>query len=86
MEAHIISIWQCQCYPHLLYYDFHKVVYGPKWLDDQMNTRYPETYEVDFANTERLKKSPIIYMQNLLNTDWIIVSCNSELVCSIPAP
>ena len=35
----------------------------------KMNTRYPEIYEVDFAHTERLKKSPIIYMQNLLNTE-----------------
>ena len=26
-----------------------------------------EQYEVNFANTERLNKSPIIYMQNLLN-------------------
>jgi len=32
-----------------------------------MKTREKETYEVQFANTERLKKSPIIYMQRLLN-------------------
>ena len=30
-------------------------------------TRYPEEFQVQHANTERLKKSPIIYMQNLLN-------------------
>ena len=32
-----------------------------------MITRNPEVYKVQFANTERLKKSPIIYMQELLN-------------------
>ena len=32
-----------------------------------MNTRYEEPFEVQHANTERLKRSPIIYMQNLLN-------------------
>ena len=33
----------------------------------QMKTRQKEIYKVQFANTERLKKSPIIYMQRLLN-------------------
>ena len=33
----------------------------------EMNTRNAEKFKVQFANTERLKKSPIIYMQNLLN-------------------
>ena len=33
----------------------------------QMNTRNQDTFKVQFANTERLKKSPIIYMQKLLN-------------------
>ena len=32
-----------------------------------MNTRNIEKYKVEFANTERFKTSPIIYMQNLLN-------------------
>ena len=32
-----------------------------------MDTRHPEKFKVQHANTERLKKSPIIYMQNLLN-------------------
>ena len=32
-----------------------------------MNTRNIEKYKVEYANTERLKTSPIIYMQNLLN-------------------
>ena len=32
-----------------------------------METRKQEKYKVDHANTERLKKSAIIYMQNLLN-------------------
>ena len=34
-----------------------------------VNTRQHEMYEVQHANTERLKRSPIIYMQNLLNED-----------------
>ena len=33
----------------------------------EMITRNPEVYKVQFANTERLKNSPIIYMQELLN-------------------
>ena len=32
-----------------------------------MVTRFEENFEVDFAHTERLKNSPIIYMQKLLN-------------------
>ena len=32
-----------------------------------MATRHDEKFKVQFANTERLKKSPIIYMQKLLN-------------------
>ena len=32
-----------------------------------MKTRHEEKYRVQFANTDRLKNSPIIYMQNLLN-------------------
>jgi hypothetical protein len=34
-----------------------------------MNTRSEEKYRVQFANTGRLQKSPIIYMQKLLNED-----------------
>ena len=33
----------------------------------QMETRNPDKYQVQYANTERLKKSAVIYMQNLLN-------------------
>ena len=33
----------------------------------QMETRFEETFEINHANTERLKNSPIIYMQRLLN-------------------
>ena len=35
----------------------------------QMNTRNVEKYKVQHAYTERLKKSAIIYMQNILNED-----------------
>ena len=34
---------------------------------DNMDTRHPDKFKVQHSNTERLKKSPIIYMQNLLN-------------------
>ena len=33
----------------------------------KMKTRKPLKYKVKFANTERLKKAAILYMQNLLN-------------------
>ena len=33
----------------------------------EADTRFPEIYQVEHANTERYRKSPIIYMQNLLN-------------------
>ena len=32
-----------------------------------METRKPEKFTVQHSNTERLKRSPIIFMQNLLN-------------------
>ena len=35
-----------------------------------MNTRSSKKYEVQFAHTGRLEKSPFIYMQNLLNQDY----------------
>ena len=41
-----------------------------------MITRFEEEYEIDSANTERLKNSPIIYMQRLLNNKWVLV-CSS---------
>ena len=34
-----------------------------------MDTRKPEEFKVQHANTDRLLKSSIIYMQNLLNDD-----------------
>ena len=34
-----------------------------------MNTRKNDKFKVQFANTGRLQKSPIIYMQNLLNQE-----------------
>ena len=33
----------------------------------RMDTRNPDICNVNFATTERLKISPVIYMQNLLN-------------------
>ena len=37
--------------------------------EHQMNTRNNEVYKVYHANTKRFQKSPIIFMQNLLNED-----------------
>ena len=34
-----------------------------------MQTRDPESYKVTFAHTQRLKNSPVIYMQGLLNQE-----------------
>ena len=38
--------------------------------ENMHESRYPEKYKVLRANTDRLQKSSIIYMQNLLNTDY----------------
>ena len=35
--------------------------------DNQMNKRHSEKYKVQHANTARLQKFSIIYMQNMLN-------------------
>ena len=32
-------------------------------------TRNPEKFKVEFARTERLKNSPLIYMQKMLNNE-----------------
>ena len=34
-----------------------------------MKTRNPERFKVQFSNTERWRKSAVIYMQSLLNED-----------------
>ena len=43
----------------------------------EMETRNKEKYEITYAKTSRFKKSPIIYMQRLLNMNinmkWIFV-------------
>ena len=41
----------------------------PENENTHMNTRFHEEYEVLFSNTERMKQSSIIYMQNLLNEE-----------------
>ena len=35
--------------------------------EHQMKTRHKEKFKVSMAHTEKMKKSPIIYMQRLLN-------------------
>ena len=49
----------------------------------QIDTRKPEKYQVQHANTERLNKSAVIYMQNLLNEtqifpELILWSCQTS--------
>ena len=50
--------------------------------DDEsiMNRRKSEKYKVIKAKTTRLKNSPIIYMQNLLNSDYEKL-CNDKKLC-----
>ena len=50
-------------------HDKLKDLFPEKQKLHSMNTRHSEKYEVLFANTERMKKSSIIYMQNLLNSN-----------------
>ena len=40
-----------------------------KEKNHKMEIKKSEAYDVNFANTERMKKSSIIYLQNLLNND-----------------
>ena len=42
--------------------------------DNRMNTRHQEKFQVHFANTNRMKNSSIVEMQNQLNKNEIIVS------------
>ena len=44
--------------------------FAKKCTKNDMHTRNFEKYEVQFAHTERLQKSPLIYMQNLLNQEY----------------
>ena len=38
--------------------------------EHNMKTRNNKRYKVDFANTERFRKSSIVTMQNMLNDQW----------------
>ena len=44
-----------------------KDLFQPNRKIHPMKTRFEEEYEISQANTERLKNSPIIHMQRLLN-------------------
>ena len=46
-----------------------KHLFEPNLKLHEMETRDPEHFQVLHANTERFKHGPIIYMQNLLNTE-----------------
>ena len=46
-----------------------KNMFKPNKKTHQMETRFAENIEVNHANTERLKNSPVIYMQRLLNLE-----------------
>ena len=45
-----------------------------------MNTRNEEEYVVQFANTGRLQKSPLIYMPKVLNEDELK---NAKIILTI---
>ena len=44
-------------------------LFPPNNRTHPMDTRNHEHFQVDFAHTERMKDSPILYMQNLLNNE-----------------
>ena len=46
-----------------------KVLFPPNNRTHDMKPRSLEHFQILFANTERLKRSPIIYMQTLLNKE-----------------
>ena len=48
--------------------DQTKKMFPYKLKDHKMKTRATEKYQVQHANTKRLQNSPLIYMQNLLNS------------------
>ena len=43
--------------------------FQPNIKSHEMNTRDHEHFHVLHANAERLKHGPIVYMQNILNTE-----------------
>ena len=45
-------------------------LFPPKISNHSMEKRYEDKYEVFKANTDRMRNSSIIYMQNLLNSDY----------------
>ena len=47
--------------------DKMKSIFPINQRSHEMTTRFEEKFSVQYANTERLKNSAIIYMQNLLN-------------------
>ena len=46
-----------------------KSLKNPNNKSHKMSTRKPDKYKVDYARNERFKKSPVIYMQQLLNEE-----------------
>ena len=49
--------------------DKMKKLFPPNNKNHEMKSRNPEHFKVFFSHTERLKNSPVIYMQNLLNNE-----------------
>ena len=47
----------------------HKEMFSLNKTVHNAVTRNPEKFKVEFARTERLKKSPLIYMQKMLNNE-----------------
>ena len=44
-------------------------LFPTNYKEHNMKTRIVKKYKVDFANTERYKKSSIVAMQNMLNQE-----------------
>ena len=74
----ILNLYSLEQRRNLLYLKFAKNGLKNKNLNDlfptnnkehKMNTRSNEKFKVQFANTERFKKSSIITMQKMLNED-----------------
>ena len=46
-----------------------KYLFPPNDKNHEMMTRKPEHFKIFRFNTERMRNSPVIYMQNLLNNE-----------------
>ena len=66
----LLTIYKTILHDLQLTYISIKVYYPRNIKMHNMETRQPDVFKVQHANTERLLQSSIIYMQNLLNDDF----------------